>query len=395
MSDESLKQPVILAAGGTGGHIFPAEALAEVLLARGERVILVTDSRFAQFKTGVLSKIEKRTIRAGTIGGSLWKKAAGAAYLVLGIMQAKKILRELNPKVVVGFGGYPSFPTVYGAPGLNIPTVIHEQNSVLGRANRLLAPRVTRIATSFPDTQMLADKDKPKVYMTGNPVRTSIRALKDIPYPSVPQDGKMHILVTGGSLGATVFSEVVPGAIAKLPAALRARIRIDQQCREADIDSARDTYHQMGVNVDLASFFVDLPARLAASHLIIARSGASTVSELAAAGRPAILVPLPSALDNHQYYNASALEAVGGGWVMTQDGFTVDSLSARLEAFLTAPATLSKAAENAKQLGSPDAAEKLAALVLNVAQGQASPAADAGQASRGGASGAVIREAAA
>lgn len=371
------RQPIILAAGGTGGHIFPAEALAEVLMSQGERVVLITDSRFAQFKTGALAKVEIRTIRAGTVGGSLYKKIKGGVFLGLGILQARKMLKELKPKVVVGFGGYPSFPTVFAAPKLGIPTVIHEQNSVLGRANRLLAPRVSRIAMSFPDTQMLAQQYVSKISMTGNPVRTSIRALKDVPYASISQDGKMHLLVTGGSLGATVFSEVVPAALAKLPAGLRARIRIDQQCREADIVQCTQLYKQMGVNVDLAPFFVDLPARLAGSHLVIARAGASTVSELAAAGRPGILVPLPSAMDNHQYYNGQALEAVGGGWVMTQDGFTADSLAARLEAFLTAPATLTKAAENAKLLGSPDAAEKLAALVLQVSRRE--PFADAAE----------------
>ncbi len=175
----------------------------------------------------------------------------------------------------------------------------------------------------------------------------------------------MHILVTGGSQGASVFSQIVPAAIATLPAALRARVRIDQQCREGDVEATRAAYQQLGANADLEAFFVDLPARLAASHLVIARSGASTVCELAVAGRPAILVPLPTAMDNHQYYNANAFEDVGGGWVMTQDGFTVDSLAARLEAFLTAPAALAKAADNAKKLGSPDAAEKLAALVLS------------------------------
>jgi UDP-N-acetylglucosamine--N-acetylmuramyl-(pentapeptide) pyrophosphoryl-undecaprenol N-acetylglucosamine transferase len=247
--------------------------------------------------------------------------------------------------------------------------VIHEQNSVLGRANRLLAPRVRRIATSFPDTQMLKDKDKTKTVMTGNPVRLSVRALRDVPYASVGTDGKMNILVTGGSLGATVFSEVLPQAIALLPENLRSRVRIDQQCRAADIDEVRAAYQQLGVSVDINSFFVDLPARLAGSHLVIARSGASTVCELAAAGRPSILVPLPSAMDNHQYFNASALEEVGGGWVMTQDGFTAASLAARLEAFLTSPATLSKAAENAKRFGLPDAAEKLASLVLSEADG--------------------------
>ena len=369
MTSDDAQRPVILAAGGTGGHIFPAEALAEILISRGQRVILVTDSRFGHFTTGTLSRIEKRTIHAGTIGGSLPRKIMGGVGLVMGIFQARKIVRKLNPKVVVGFGGYPSFPTVLAAAQLGIPTIIHEQNSVLGRANRLLAPRVGRIATSFPATQMLADKDKTKTIMTGNPVRASVRALRNIPYASVAQDGKMTILVTGGSLGASVFSTVVPQAIALLPANLRSRLRIDQQCREADLEATKAAYHQLGVSVDIASFFVDLPTRLAASHLVIARSGASTVSELAAAGRPAILVPLPTAMDNHQYFNANALEDVGGGWVMTQDGFTAASLAARLEAFLTAPATLTKAAENARRLGSPDAAEKLAALVLATADG--------------------------
>ncbi len=371
---QDRQRPVVLAAGGTGGHIFPAEALAEILIAQGQKVILVTDSRFGNIATGTLSKIEKRTIRAGTIGGSLFHKAMGAACLLIGIIQARKILRQLNPKVVVGFGGYPSFPTVFGAANLGVPTVIHEQNSVLGRANRLLAGRVKSIATSFPVTQMLADKDKTKTVMTGNPVRLSVRALRNVPYASVGTDGKMNILVTGGSLGASVFSEVVPQAIALLPANLRSRVRIDQQCREADIEATKAAYETLGVSVDIASFFVDLPARLAACHLVIARSGASTISELSAAGRPAILVPLPTAMDNHQYFNANAFEDVGGGWVMTQDGFTAASLAARLEAFLTAPATLGKAAENAKRLGSPDAAEKLASLVLTMAgNGQVMP----------------------
>ena len=364
------KAPIVLAAGGTGGHIFPAEALAETLLRLGERVVLVTDRRFANFTTGALSAIEIRTIRAGTVGGKWHQKALGVVRLVVGVFEARRVLRSLRPKVVVGFGGYPSFPTVFAAAGLDIPTVIHEQNSVLGRANRLLAGKVGRIATSFPQTLMLAPSDESKVFMTGNPVRASVRALRDVPYPQITEDGKMHILVTGGSQGASILSQVVPAAIAQLPAPLRSRVRVDQQCRSADLAQAKATYDSLGINVDLAAFFVDLPARLAASHLIIARSGASTVSELAAAGRPAILVPLPSAMDNHQYYNANAFEDVGGGWVMTQDGFTAASLSARLEAFLTAPGALTKAAQQARQFGSPDAAEKLAALVLSVSGGK-------------------------
>lgn len=363
-------QPIILAAGGTGGHIFPAEALAEALLGQGERVILVTDKRFANFSTGALSRIETRTIHAGTVGGGLHRKLLGALGIGLGILQARSLLAQLKPKAVVGFGGYPSFPTMYAASGLGIPTVIHEQNSVLGRANRMLAHRVDRIATSFPNTLMLSGSDQSKVYRTGNPVRASVRALREIPYPSVAQDGKLQILVTGGSQGASVFSHVVPQAIASLPPALRSRVRIDQQCRPADLETTRALYQQTGVNADLASFFVDLPTRLAGAHLVIARSGASTVCELAAAGRPGILVPLPTSMDNHQYYNAEALEDVGGGWVMAQDGFTPASLSARLEAFLTAPDTLTRAADNAKKLGVPEAAQQLAKLVLATAAGK-------------------------
>jgi len=366
--NDTANPPIVLAAGGTGGHIFPAEALAEVLIKKGERVVLVTDQRFANYQSGALSQVELRTIHAGTIGGSWHKKVLGAAGILLGIGQARGVLRSLKPRVVVGFGGYPSFPTVFAAAGMNIPTVIHEQNSVLGRANRLLAGRVDHIATSFPTTQMLAQKDAGKMRFTGNPVRASIRALREVPYSTLVQDGKMHILVTGGSQGASVLSQIVPEAIALLPANLRARVRLDQQCREADLAATRTRYEELGVNADLSTFFADVPARLAVSHLMIARAGASTVCELAVAGRPGILVPYPQAMDNHQYHNADALEQVGGGWVMAQDGFTPQALAARLEAFLNAPESLAKAAENAKTLGVPDAAEKLAELVISSAE---------------------------
>jgi UDP-N-acetylglucosamine--N-acetylmuramyl-(pentapeptide) pyrophosphoryl-undecaprenol N-acetylglucosamine transferase len=367
LSDTS-KRPVVLTAGGTGGHVFPAEALAEVLLARGERVVLITDKRFANFKTGALSTIEIRTIRTGTLAGPWYKKLVGGLGLCVGVLQARFLLSRLNPKAVVGFGGYPAFPTMFAATGAGLRTIIHEQNSVLGRANRILAGRVQAIATSFPTTLMMDERDEGKVVITGNPVRASVRALREVPYSSIPQDGQVHILVTGGSQGASIFSQIVPAAIATLPASLRARVRIDQQCREVDVESTRAAYQQLGVNSDIASFFVDIPARLAGSHLVIARSGASTVSELAVAGRPAILVPLPTSMDNHQYFNANAFEDVGGGWVMSQNGFTAASLSARLEAFITAPSTLAKAAENAKKLGEAQAAQRLADLVLNVTE---------------------------
>lgn len=358
---------MVLAAGGTGGHIFPAEALAEKMIARGQRVVLVTDTRFAHFTSGALSEIEKQTIHAGTVAGGFVKKITGLMGLGLGIVQAWHLLGKLQPMCVVGFGGYPSFPTVFAASLRGIPTVIHEQNSVLGRANRILADRVDHIATSFPDTQMLPDNAR-AVTMTGNPVRASVKALRDVPYPQLQADSPIHILVTGGSQGAAIFSQVVPAAVGMLPDGLRKRVKIDQQCRAPELESVRTAYGKMGVEANLASFFVDLPARLSACHMVIARSGASTVFELAVAGRPAILVPLPTSMDNHQYYNADAFEHAGGGWVMAQPGFTPSALSARLEAFLNAPDALVKAAGNARQMGLGDAAEKLAELVLHVAK---------------------------
>ena len=358
------KKLIVLAAGGTGGHVFPAEALAEVLLARGQRVVLITDKRFANFQTGALSRLETRTIRTGTFVGTPIKKILGALGLLAGVAQAWLLLRKLKPDVVVGFGGYPSFPTLFSAAKLGIHTVIHEQNSVLGRANRLLAGKVDNIATSFPTTLMMEEKDKVKIVVIGNPVRASVKAIRNLPYSPITQDGKVNILVTGGSQGATIFSKIVPAAIAALPDNLRARIRVDQQCREADVEATRAAYAQLSINADIAAFFVDLPTRLAGAHLVIARSGASTVFELAVAGRPAILVPLPTSMDNHQYYNANAFEDVGGGWLMSQDGFTAASLAARLEAFITAPDTLINAAENAKKLGYENAAENLADMVL-------------------------------
>lgn len=370
MVDVSNQRPVVLAAGGTGGHIFPAEALAEELMRQGERVVLVTDKRFANFTHGVFTKVETHTIVCGTGGRGLWPKISGAAKVLRGILQARALLVKLNPKAVVGFGGYPSFPTVYAASNLNIPSIIHEQNSVLGKANRLLAPRVGVIATSFPETTRVEAKDQDKVVLVGNPVRSGIRALHDVPYPELMSDGKIHLLVTGGSQGASIFGQIVPAAVAALPANIRARIRIDQQCRSEDIEIVRAAYDQLGISVDLAPFFVDLPARLGISHLVIARAGASTVMELAVAGRPGVLVPLPYAADNHQYTNANAFEDAGGGWVMTQDGFTAAALAARLEGFLTNPQALQRAAAGARRFGKVNAARDLAAVVMAAARGE-------------------------
>ncbi len=364
----SINCTVVLAAGGTGGHIFPAEALAEELHTRGIKVILIMDQRSAHYQGAVSA--ERHIIRAGTFGRGTISKITTIGNIGVGIFQAWRLLRRLRPQVVVGFGGYPSFPTVTAAGFLGIPAVIHEQNSVLGRANRLLAKRVQAIATSFSNTRFIRDDYAYKTVLTGNPVRVAVRALRDVPYPVLSQDGHIRILVTGGSQGTSVFSQIMPAAIAALPMALRSRIRIDQQCREADIESARAAYAQLQVSADLSVFFTDIPARLAAAHLVIARAGASTITELMAAGRPAIVVPLPSAMDNHQYYNANALEECGGGWMMPQEGFTAAAVSARIETFLGLPERLAQAARCARDTGKIYAARDLASLVLHVAAGR-------------------------
>lgn len=371
----SMAEPIhiVLAAGGTGGHIFPAEALCEELVARGCRVSLVTDRRFADYSAGsmqgMLGEIPIHYIRAGTMGRGITRRFTGALNIVLGIVQARRLLKKIKPKVVVGFGGYPSFPTMMASTGLHLPSLIHEQNALLGKANRVLAGRVHCIATSFPVTGLVRPENHHKLRFIGNPVRSGVRALHHVPYPELQEDGAMRILVMGGSQGANIFSQVVPGAVALLPESLRRRLRIDQQTRAEDMHATRAAYQQIGVSADLATFFTDVPARLAATHLVISRSGASTIAELTCAGRPAILVPYPSAADDHQTANANAVEEAGGAWLMPQEGFTSEALAARLEALLSLPSALTSAAANALTLGRERAASDLADLVLSAARG--------------------------
>lgn len=354
---------VVLAAGGTGGHIFPAQALAEELLDHGVRVVLITDKRFEKY-TSAFSEVEIRIIRSGSMSGGMLRRGLNLFNILLGVFQARRYLRELKPDAVVGFGGYPSFPTMAAATWLRLYTLIHEQNSVLGRANRVLAKRVSKIATSFTHTSHVPEQAQDKLVFTGNPVRAGIRALHAVPYPDIDEDGKIYLLIMGGSQGATVFSNIVPEAISLLPPSLRNRLRLDQQCRPADLNAVRDRYAEMGVNANCAIFFKDVPARLASAHLVIGRSGASTVAELLVAGRPAILVPYPRAMDDHQRYNANTVEDAGGGWLMPEEGFTPEALSDKLEHFLSLPSTLSEAAANARTAGHPEAAHLLAQLVL-------------------------------
>ena len=355
----ALPAPVVLAAGGTGGHVFPAQALAAELRRRGRPVAVVTDSRGAAFD----AEAATHRVRAASPSRSLPGMTAAACDLGIGTVQAWTLLRRLKPAAVVGFGGYPSVPPLLAASWLRLPTLLHEQNAVLGRANRLLAPRVDRIATSFAEIEAVRPEDRRKLACTGNPVRPAIAALAGAPYRSPDPEGTLDLLVLGGSQGARVFSEVIPEAVAALPERQRARLRIAQQCRPEDLEAARARYAAIGVAAELSAFFPDVPERLAAAQLVIARAGASTVVELTAVGRPAILVPYPHAMDDHQTANARAVDAAGGAWLMPQGAFSPAALAARLEAFLTLPATLGKAAAAAARLGRPDAAARLADLV--------------------------------
>lgn len=361
--------PIVLAAGGTGGHMFPAEALARELLARGLRIALVTDRRGQAFGER-LPGVALHRIRAGRLGAGLVSKVVGIAELALGTLEAGRLLRGLSPAAAVGFGGYPSVPTMLAASRLDIPTVIHEQNAILGRANRLLAPRVDRIATSFAEVGALRDADRPRIRETGNPVRAKIALLRETPYPPLEAKDHFHILILGGSQGARVLSDVIPAALAKLPEHLRKRLRITQQARAEDIETVRRTYAASGIAAELAAFFDDVPPRFARAHLVISRSGASTVAEIAMVGRPAILVPYLHATDDHQTANARALEAAGGAWVIPQIAFAPETLAEKLVAFMNVPESLAHAAAAARGLGRPDAASDLADLVVEAIGGR-------------------------
>jgi UDP-N-acetylglucosamine--N-acetylmuramyl-(pentapeptide) pyrophosphoryl-undecaprenol N-acetylglucosamine transferase len=361
-------RPVILAAGGTGGHIFPAEALAHELLARGMSVALVTDRR-GQAWGDRLPGVETHRIRAGQLGAGLIGKMTGLAEMALGTFEALRLLRGLAPAAAVGFGGYPSAPTMLAATRLGLPTLLHEQNALLGRANRLLASRVGTIATSFAEVGGLRAADRAKVVETGNPVRPAMTAVSGAEYVAPIGSGSIQLLILGGSQGARILSAVVPAALARLPPALRRCLVVTQQARPEDIDEVREAHAATGINAEVSAFFEDVPARLVRAQLVISRAGASTVAELCAVGRPAILVPYRHAADDHQSANARALAASGAAWVMPESAFTPALLAERLEQLLGAPAALIAAAAAVKRLGRPDAAKRLADLVARVAGG--------------------------
>ncbi|HUO12354.1 MAG TPA: undecaprenyldiphospho-muramoylpentapeptide beta-N-acetylglucosaminyltransferase [Caulobacteraceae bacterium] len=364
MTDPARRLAVI-AAGGTGGHLFPAQALAEALTARGWRIVLASDDRVRELATTFPAE-RRIPLSAATYrpGDPLGMARAGFA-IFKGVVQARQALAELNPAIVVGFGGYPSLPALLAAISQSRRTVIHEQNAVMGRANRLLAPHVTAVACAFPTLLKAPLSVQSRAVAVGNPVRPAVQALYGRPYQ--PPSDQVRLLVTGGSQGARLLSEGVPRAVALLPAEIRSRLRVQQQTRAESMDAARATYAAANVEAEIAPFFADMASRLSSAHLMIGRSGASTVCEIAVAGRPSILVPLKIALDDDQGQNARLLTDVNAALVLREDDFSPERLAGMLQGLISDPSRLAAISAAATAVAKPDAADRLADLVEQTA----------------------------
>ena len=353
---------IVLSAGGTGGHLFPAQALAAELLRRGRRIVVMTDARGKNYGSN-FPGAEIEAVPSATFAGRSFLSLAFAPFeIIAGILVGFGKLVRLSPAAVVGFGGYPSLPVIIAAWLGGYPSAIHEQNAILGRVNRQMAGRVRAIATSLPLARF-APAQSERVVRTGNPVRPAVAALSGAPYQAPGLNGAIRLLVFGGSQGARVISELVPAAIKSLPDALRSRLEIVQQCRPEDIDAVREAYAGMEVKAEVATFFDDLPQRMANAHLVVSRSGASTIAELAAIGRPSILIPYPFATDDHQTANAEVMQKAGAAMLVQQRELTAESLAQLLQQVLTVPGKLQEQAAAARSLALPDAAARLADLI--------------------------------
>ena len=358
----------VLAAGGTGGHMIPAHALAAELKGRGHGVLLITDERGARFP-GLFEGVPIQILPAGRLGGNPIQLLKAFASVVKGRREAKGLYADFDPKVVVGFGGYPAFPSLLAASAMKIPTILHEQNAVLGRVNRLLASDAVAIGTAYDQVGRLKAKDAEKVVLVGNPVRAEIARLGELPYPAFDELAPLKILVTGGSQGASVLSKVVPAGLGLLDPSLRRRLQVVQHCRPEDIEEVRTQYASLGIPAELMTYIEDMSAKIADAHLVIGRAGASTVAELTAAGRPAILVPFAAATDDHQSANAREMVKAGGARAVAEDAFTPEMLARQVEALSMDPEALANAAARALSVGRPNAARDLADLVERVAGG--------------------------
>lgn len=352
----------VLAAGGTGGHLIPAFALATELDRRGHHVALITDERGANIP-GKPDFLTAHILPAGRFGKNPLHWFKGAKALWEGRKMALRLFESFEPSAVIGFGGYPAAPAVLAATSAEIPSIVHEQNAVLGRVNRLVAGRVDAIATAYPEIKRLKTKHADKVHLVGNPVRAEVLQLREEPFPPFTEEGLLRVLVTGGSQGASILSEVVPDGLAMLQPALRSRLQVTQQCRPEDLDAVRERYRSHDIPAELGTYFEDMASRLADAHLFIGRAGASTIAELTAVGRPAILIPLPIATDDHQTANAHEVAKSGGARSIKQTNFTAKELAKQIQAMAQRPDTLATAAHAAWNCGRPDAVKDLADLV--------------------------------
>jgi UDP-N-acetylglucosamine--N-acetylmuramyl-(pentapeptide) pyrophosphoryl-undecaprenol N-acetylglucosamine transferase len=391
----NITRHYVLAAGGTGGHMIPAYSLGKELMRRGHRVALLTDERGAKIP-GAFDEAQIHILPTGRLSGNPIARLKGLKSIWTARKMAKQLFTTFEPTAVVGFGGYPALPTLLAAHSMKVPTLVHEQNSVFGRVNRLMARRVSAIATAYKKIEGLDPKYKDKTHLVGNPVRDEILELRTKDYPPFLTDGLFRVLVTGGSQGARILSEVVPDGLAMLPAYLRHRLQVTQQCREEDIDYVRARYAEHNIPAELATYIDDLPDRLGWSHLFIGRSGASTIAELTVVGRPAILIPLPFATDDHQTINAREMVKAGGARTIKQPKITVTQqtdlegkesrdhakalsemakqLAKQVRQIAKDPAALNNAALAAHKCGYPNATSDLADLVESIGPGGISDA---------------------
>jgi len=359
-----MTQTIVLTTGGSGGHIFPAQSVAAELIKKGFKVVFITDKRGNAFQN--LPEVETYRLAAESVTGrSIFGKVIALFKLWLGAAQAMKLLIKLKPTLVIGFGGYASLPAIISAQMLKIPAILHEQNAILGRANRVGAKKVRMIATSFPHVERVP-KNIPTVHV-GQPVRAPILERANTPMPS---NETFNLLVFGGSQGAHFFSEHIPGVLMKLPPEYRAKIELTQQARPEDEEMVKKAYADAGFkSLTIAPFFKNMPDLLSNAHLVIGRGGAGTLTEVMVVGRPAIIIPLPTAADNHQVANAKELEKVGGAWVVEQKDFDADKMSEQLKSFIDHPETLTEVAAKAHSLAIVNAAERMADIVQDVIKG--------------------------
>jgi UDP-N-acetylglucosamine--N-acetylmuramyl-(pentapeptide) pyrophosphoryl-undecaprenol N-acetylglucosamine transferase len=369
---QSKPLTIALAAGGTGGHMFPADALSRELQERGHTVILVTDKRGLKYP-GLFKGVTNFVVEAGSIArGGIIARLMAAVDILAGAIEARRVLKKHGVQVVVGFGGYPALPAVIAARVMGLKYCLHEQNAVLGRVNRLMVKGASALALSFKGTRKIPKHSKRKSILIGNPVRKEILQVGLTPYPSLGEDHVLRVMVVGGSQGASIFSDIVPEALAMLPRAFKDQLQVTQQCREEDLERVQARYDEEGIKAETMTFIEDMAGRLTWSHLVIGRSGAMTVTELATSGRPSILVPLPTSVDNHQVHNAEALSDVGAGWLVPQPEFNARELAKQIQKLSSRQSRLSDAAKLALSVSRPDATKHLADLVEQMVLGSKS-----------------------